>query len=57
MGEFVKIKNPETLEKVKKAKELKLKGYTNKEIAEKMKLSNSRISELLRGVNWVSKTS
>jgi transcriptional regulator with XRE-family HTH domain len=57
MGKYKNIENKEIMEKVKKAKKLKSQGMTQKEIAKKMNLSPSRISELLKGVNWYSKAS
>ncbi|MDC1174657.1 helix-turn-helix domain-containing protein [Bacteriovoracaceae bacterium] len=57
MGKFKNIESKEILEKVEKAKKLKAQGFTQKEIAKRLGLSQSRISELLRGVNWNSKAS
>ena len=57
MGKFKKIESKEILKKVEKAKKLKAQGLTQKEIAKRLGLSQSRISELLRGVNWNSKAS
>ena len=49
------IQNEKTLEKVKKVKKLEKEGLSRKIIASRLNLSISRISELSRGVNWVSK--
>lgn len=57
MGTFKQITNPETIKKIELAKKYKSQGLKNKDIAKKMGLSESRISELLRGVNWISKAS
>ena len=51
----VEITNPDILKKVSEAKKLKDSGLTNAQISEKMKLSPSRVGELLRGINRVKR--
>jgi len=45
----------ETIEKMQMAQELSSKGKSVADIAKTMKLSESRVRELVRGVNWYSR--
>jgi len=57
MGEYKKITSEKILIKVEMAQRYHEKGLSINDIADKMSLSPSRISELLKGVNWDSKAS
>lgn len=46
----------ETVEKMNAAKKMQQEGKSIEEIAEEMQLSSARIRELLKGVNWDSKS-
>lgn len=47
---------PETIQKMKKAREFKKQGLSIEKIATKMHLSESRVRELIDGHNWYSKS-
>jgi transposase len=47
---------PETVEKMEKAQKLAREGKSIPDIAKQLGMSESRVKELLKGVNWNSRT-